>query len=62
MAPTKGKETVLETCTNAITLGSSIAIHLLDYLSVVKEPPHASFPEFKTIETPAYYIRRLEGI
>jgi hypothetical protein len=40
MAPTKGKETVLETCTNAITLGSSIAVHLLDYLSIAKQPPH----------------------
>ena len=42
MAPAKGKETVLELCTSTITLGSSIAVHLLDYLSIVKDPPYVS--------------------
>lgn len=40
MAPTKGKETLLDNCTNTITLGSSIAVKLLDYLCIVKDPPH----------------------
>ena len=39
MAP-KGKDTPLEICTSTITLGNSIAVHMLDYLSVVKDPPH----------------------
>lgn len=39
MAP-KGKDSLLEMCTSAITLGNSIAVHMLDYLSVVKDPPH----------------------
>lgn len=42
MAPAKGKETLLELCTNTITLGSSIAVHLLDYLSIVKDPPYVN--------------------
>ena len=40
MAPMKGKDSLLELCTNSITLGNSIAVHMLDYLSVVKDPPH----------------------
>lgn len=39
MAP-KGKEGLLELCTSSITLGNSIAVHMLDYLSVVKDPPN----------------------
>ena len=37
MAPTKG---LLELCTASITLGNSIAVHFLDYLSIVKDPPN----------------------
>lgn len=40
MAPRKGTESLLELCTSSITLGNSIAVHMLDYLSVVKDPPH----------------------
>jgi hypothetical protein len=39
MAP-KGKESVLELCTASITLGNSIAVHMLDYLSVVRDAPN----------------------
>ena len=39
MAPTKGKDALLELCTSSITLGGSIAVHLLDYLSIVKDLP-----------------------
>lgn len=38
MAP-KGKDSLLELCTSSITLGNSIAVHMLDYLSVVRDPP-----------------------
>ncbi|KAK3715681.1 hypothetical protein LTR37_006906 [Vermiconidia calcicola] len=38
MAPKK--DTLLELCTTTITVGNSIAVHILDYLSVVKDPPH----------------------
>lgn len=38
MAPKKDSH--LELCTGAITQGNSIAVHMLDYLSVVKDPPH----------------------
>lgn len=37
MAPKKGKETPLELCTSTITLGNSIAVHVLEYLSDVKD-------------------------
>lgn len=40
MAPTKGNQTLLDNCTNAIQLGSSIAVKLLDYLCAAKDPPH----------------------
>lgn len=40
MAPTKGKEALLDQCTSAITLGSSIAVKLLDYLCAAKDPPN----------------------
>lgn len=39
MAPTKGKDAPLELCTSVITLGSSIAVKVLDYLSIAKDPP-----------------------
>lgn len=39
MAPKAGVESLLELCTTSITLGNSIAVHMLDYLSVVKDPP-----------------------
>ena len=40
MAPKNGKESLLDLCTSTLTLGNSIAVHLLDYLSVVKSAPH----------------------
>ena len=40
MAPKKGKETLLELCTSTITLGNSTAVHILEYLSDVKDPRH----------------------
>lgn len=40
MAPSKDKDSLLELCTSSITLGNNISIHLLDYLSIVKDPPH----------------------
>ena len=40
MAPTKGKDTLLELCTTSVTLGNSVAVHLLDYLSIAPDPPH----------------------
>lgn len=36
----KGKDSLLELCTSSITLGNTIAVHMLDYLSVVKDPPN----------------------
>ncbi|KAK4541651.1 hypothetical protein LTR36_007795 [Oleoguttula mirabilis] len=39
MAPTKGKETLLELCASSTTLGNIIAVHVLEYLSVAKAPP-----------------------
>ncbi|KAK5165802.1 uncharacterized protein LTR77_008725 [Saxophila tyrrhenica] len=40
MAPSKSKNSLLELCTSSITLGNSVAVHCLDYLSIVKEAPH----------------------
>ncbi|KAK5121864.1 hypothetical protein LTR85_004435 [Meristemomyces frigidus] len=40
MAPKKGKETPLELCTITISMGNSIAVHLLEYLSDVANPRH----------------------
>ena len=40
MAPAKGNNTLLELCTSSITLGNSIAVHMLDYLSIVQDPPN----------------------
>lgn len=39
MAPKQGIESLLELCTSSITLGNTVAVHLLDYLSIVKDPP-----------------------
>ncbi|KAI5365832.1 Putative ankyrin repeat-containing domain superfamily [Septoria linicola] len=39
MAPVK-KETLLEQCTGVIAIGNGIAVHILEYLSIVKEAPH----------------------
>ncbi|CAK1363981.1 putative ankyrin repeat protein [Cercospora beticola] len=39
MAPNK-KETLLEQCTGVIAIGNGIAVHILEYLSIVKEAPH----------------------
>ena len=39
MAPAK-KETLLEQCTGVIAIGNGIAVHILEYLSIVKEAPH----------------------
>ena len=39
MAPKTGIEALLELCTSSTTLGNSIAVHVLDYLSIVKDPP-----------------------
>ncbi|KAK3116222.1 hypothetical protein LTR53_003659 [Teratosphaeriaceae sp. CCFEE 6253] len=36
MAPKRGKETPLELCTQAIALGNTIAVHILEYLSNAK--------------------------
>lgn len=36
----KGKETLLDSCTSITTLGNSIAVHVLEYLSIVKSPPN----------------------
>ena len=40
MAPRKGKETLLELCTATTTLGNTIAVHLVEYLSITKTPSH----------------------
>ncbi|KAF7196721.1 Ankyrin-2 [Pseudocercospora fuligena] len=40
MAPRKGKETLLELCTATTTLGNTIAVHLVEYLSTAKQPSH----------------------
>lgn len=40
MAPRKGKETLLELCTSTTTLGNTIAVHLVEYLSVAKSTSH----------------------
>ncbi|KAH9844840.1 putative ankyrin repeat protein [Teratosphaeria destructans] len=42
MAPKKGKETPLELCTIILSLGNSIAVHLLEYLSDAKVPRDGS--------------------
>lgn len=39
MAPKGGKGDLLDLCTSSITLGNSIAVHMLDYLSVVRDSP-----------------------
>ena len=38
MAPKRGKETPLELCTQVITQGNTIAVHILEYLSNAKTP------------------------
>ena len=40
MAPKRGKETPLELCTQVITQGNTIAVHILEYLSNAKAPRH----------------------
>ena len=40
MAPKDDRESLLQLCTSSITMGNSIAVHMLDYLSVVKDPPY----------------------
>ncbi|EXJ66932.1 uncharacterized protein A1O5_10127 [Cladophialophora psammophila CBS 110553] len=47
MAPRKGKESLLDLCGKATTLGNSISVRMLEYLSTVKEPPHG-FRELAT--------------
>ncbi|KAM3420093.1 hypothetical protein BST61_g3396 [Cercospora zeina] len=39
MAPTN-KDSLLEQCTGVIAIGNGIAVHILEYLSIVKEAPH----------------------
>lgn len=39
MAPKYGKESLLDLSTSTIAAGNSLAVHLLDYLSVVKSAP-----------------------
>lgn len=40
MAPADGKDSLIQLVTSSITLGNTIAVHLLDFLSVVKDPPY----------------------
>ncbi|KIW85275.1 hypothetical protein Z517_00665 [Fonsecaea pedrosoi CBS 271.37] len=47
MAPKKGKESLLDLCNRATTLGNSVSVRMLEYLSSVKEPPHG-FRELAT--------------
>ncbi|KIY00906.1 uncharacterized protein Z520_03572 [Fonsecaea multimorphosa CBS 102226] len=47
MAPKKGKESLLDLCGRATTLGNSVSVRMLEYLSNVKEPPHG-FRELAT--------------
>ncbi|KIW95692.1 uncharacterized protein Z519_04277 [Cladophialophora bantiana CBS 173.52] len=47
MAPRKGKESLLDLCGKATTLGNSISVRMLEYLSTVKEAPHG-FRELAT--------------
>lgn len=44
MAPAK-KDSLLEQCTQIIAIGNGIAVHILEYLAIVKEPPH----DFRTL-------------